>query len=269
MANPQLEDGHTRIANEILEHLMKLHLAPNQWQVLTCIFRKTYGFHKKVDYIANVQIGAATDLGKVAVSRCLKELEDRQLITRDGKHIGFQKDWEKWEKLSKSATFPDDKSCRNRQQKLAISSIELPKTATKVSSPRVTQKKETITKETIQKKEGPPKKRYGEFNNVLLSDDEYRKLQDKFGAKVPDMIEALSTGIESHGYKYQSHYATILNWKRRDEKQNGGQNGTHRGHSKKLPPRDGYTKPRPNPKLDKLVEQQRAADSGPGRDEPG
>ncbi len=49
----------------------------------------------------------------------------------------------------------------------------------------------------------------------------------------------------------------------------GDRDGTHREHTTKLPPRDKYTKPRPNPKLDKLVEQQRAANSGPGRDESG
>ena len=67
MAKPQPENGHTRIANEILEHLMRTHLSSNQWQVLLCIIRKTYGFQKKVDYIANKQIGEATGLGKQVV----------------------------------------------------------------------------------------------------------------------------------------------------------------------------------------------------------
>ena len=71
------------------------------------------------------------------------------------------------------------------------------------------------------------KKKYGEFNNVLLSDEEYQKLKDRFGAKVPDMIEALSEGIESRGYKYQSHYAAILSWERREQRMKGGKNGTH------------------------------------------
>ncbi len=49
----------------------------------------------------------------------------------------------------------------------------------------------------------------------------------------------------------------------------GDSYGAHRQGPTKLPPRDGYTKPRPNPKLDKLVEQQRASDAGAGRDESG
>ena len=104
MANPQLEDGHTRIANELLEQLMKRHLSPNQWRVLLCIIRKTYGFQKKVDYIANFQIVEATGLCKAMVSRCVKELHQAGLITRQGKYIGFQKNWGEWQKLSISST---------------------------------------------------------------------------------------------------------------------------------------------------------------------
>ena len=100
MAKPQLEDGYTQIANEILERLVRMHLSPNQWQVLLCIIRKTYGFHKKVDYIANFQIGNATGLGKTVVSRCLSGLAEMELIKRKGKFIGFQKDWEKWKGLT-------------------------------------------------------------------------------------------------------------------------------------------------------------------------
>lgn len=49
----------------------------------------------------------------------------------------------------------------------------------------------------------------------------------------------------------------------------GDQGGTHRRGAQKLPSRAGYTKPRTNPKLAKLVEQQRATDHGPGCDESG
>ena len=100
MASPQLEDGHTQIANELLESLMRVHLSPNQWQILICIIRKTYGFRKKVDYIANSQIQTATGLGKSVVSRALAELKTRGIIVRNGKVSGIQKDWEKWKVIS-------------------------------------------------------------------------------------------------------------------------------------------------------------------------
>jgi hypothetical protein len=61
----------------------------------------------------------------------------------------------------------------------------------------------------------PVKKPFGEFKNVLLTDPEHEKLIERFGgAVVQDKITALDLGIQSKGYKYKSHYATILNWDR-------------------------------------------------------
>ena len=62
----------------------------------------------------------------------------------------------------------------------------------------------------------PKKSEFGEFKNVLLTEIEYKKLVDLMGERNTSvLIEELSTGIESKGYKYKSHYATILNWARR------------------------------------------------------
>lgn len=157
MANPQKENGYTAISNEIIEHLIQIHLSPNQWQVILCILRKTYGYNKKIDYIANFQISEATGLHKSHVSRALCLLEMMNLITRKGKYIGIQKDWERWRKLSKlvtneklpeTATLNTELPKQVTEQKLPILQPKLPITATKVTSPLVTQKK----KETIQKK---------------------------------------------------------------------------------------------------------------------
>jgi hypothetical protein len=54
---------------------------------------------------------------------------------------------------------------------------------------------------------------YSDF--VLLTDDEYQKLLSQFGEEgTKDRIEALNAGIGSKGYKYKSHYHTILSWER-------------------------------------------------------
>jgi len=136
MARPQLENGYTMIANEILAALMRSQLAPTEWQVLLCIIRKTYGFKKKVDRIANFQIMSDTGLRKDVVSRTLRHLSEKGLIYRNGKAIGFLKDYSQW-KLAELST-----------KKLAELSTELAELPTKVDSPHVTQKK----KENIQKK---------------------------------------------------------------------------------------------------------------------
>ena len=58
-----------------------------------------------------------------------------------------------------------------------------------------------------------PKHKYGEYQNVLLTDEEYQKLTDEYGEDKRDKcIEKLSGYLASKGDKYKSHYATIRNW---------------------------------------------------------
>ena len=80
------------------------------------------------------------------------------------------------------------------------------------------------SKDSKDSKESIYKQKYGGLQNVFLSEDEYEKLKEKFNSALPNLIENLSLGIASKGYKYKSHYATILNWARK-EHQNGGNAG--------------------------------------------
>ena len=55
---------------------------------------------------------------------------------------------------------------------------------------------------------------YGEFQNVKLTKEEYHKLEQ---ANLLPYIEKLSSYMASKNKKYKSHYATILNWSRKDK----------------------------------------------------
>ena len=97
MANPQLENGHTRIANEILEALVRINLSPYESRVLWFIIRKTYGWHKKLDRISISQIANGTGILRQNVFRALKSLHLKNMIFRpSNKHVGFQKDYTMW-----------------------------------------------------------------------------------------------------------------------------------------------------------------------------
>jgi len=245
MANPQVENGHTKFANEILEQLMRIHLSPNQWQVLMCVLRKTYGYHKKYDYLTNSQICESTGILKPHVSRALCYLELMNIITRKGKIIGFQKDWEKWKKLSKMVTYKELPALVNldteipnlvseipvsvnidtkipemvNNKKLPVLDTVLPEMVSKVTSPLVTQKKYV----NIQKKyiysqflkfwETYPKK-VGKGNAerafLKLSPDD-----SMFSIILNAVIaQSKSEQWQSDGGKYIPHPATWLNGKR-------------------------------------------------------
>ena len=76
----------------------------------------------------------------------------------------------------------------------------------------------------------PPKStrhKYGLYENVLFTDEEYEKLQEEFPHDFTERIERLSEYIASTGKKYKSHLATIRSWARKDTVQrpasrNGG-----------------------------------------------
>ena len=64
----------------------------------------------------------------------------------------------------------------------------------------------------------PTKHKYGEYQNVLLTDDELAKLKEEF-FDWQERIERLSSYIASTGKSYKNHLATIRNWARKDQEQ--------------------------------------------------
>jgi len=62
----------------------------------------------------------------------------------------------------------------------------------------------------------PVKHKYGEYKNVLLTDEELQKLKTEY-SDYEKRIDNLSEYVESTGKKYKSHYATIRKWARKDK----------------------------------------------------
>ena len=58
--------------------------------------------------------------------------------------------------------------------------------------------------------------KYGEYQNVLLTDEDYAKLQAEFPTEYEALIERLSAYMASTGRAYKNHLATMRNWARRD-----------------------------------------------------
>lgn len=96
MANPQLENGYTKISNELLEVLGFIQLPATEYQVLMVIFRMTYGYNQKTAEIKNWQLCYATGLIKNAVSRSIKGLKEKNIIIRNGNITSINKDYETW-----------------------------------------------------------------------------------------------------------------------------------------------------------------------------
>ena len=61
MADVQIDDGYTKVANELLEAIMRINLSSYEFRVIMAIMRKTYGYSKKHDYISLSQLEEITD----------------------------------------------------------------------------------------------------------------------------------------------------------------------------------------------------------------
>ena len=105
MANPQAENGHIDIAHEIAEAFYNLQLSGNQWRLLWVIIRQTYGWKKKMDKISISFFERKTGLKDRHIARALKDMVDRQIVTKNDSSFivsyGFQKDYTKWQSLPK------------------------------------------------------------------------------------------------------------------------------------------------------------------------
>lgn len=62
------------------------------------------------------------------------------------------------------------------------------------------------------------KRKYGEYDNVLLSDDDLEKIKNDFPFDWQERINRLSEYIASSGKVYKNHLATIRSWARADTK---------------------------------------------------
>lgn len=66
----------------------------------------------------------------------------------------------------------------------------------------------------------PTRHKYGQYQNVLLSDEDMEKLKSEFPEDWEQRIERLSEYIASKGAKYKNHLATIRAWARKEVRTN-------------------------------------------------
>jgi phage replication O-like protein O len=151
MANPQKENGHIDIANEIAEVLAKTNFRPYESRTLWALWRKTWGWHKKEDEISLTQFQKLTGLERRHQRKALKTLTEKNIIIRrkDGYIVtyGFQKDYALWKVVPKQAPVSDTSSSAY------LSTTPVPKQAPKVVLEQAHTKE---NKETIQKKKDSP-----------------------------------------------------------------------------------------------------------------
>jgi len=138
--SPQLENGFTRIANELFDAVIRSEFSKRELKIILLIIRKTYGFGKKTDDMTLTQIANATGLDLAHVSKAVKVLFERKvLLKRQGRFgliLGINKDYGEWITLPKQQGVAKTASepCQNGK-------LTLPKQQTQKITPKETTKR--------------------------------------------------------------------------------------------------------------------------------
>ena len=158
MANPQVEDGHIDVANEIAEQLAKTYLSSVESRILWVIMRKTWGWHKKRDRISYSQLEEATGLNRRHIAPALKRLIARLIVTQTGNghrlEYGIQKNYELW--LQPIVTQTGNAQIQTLPKQVMNPNVTQTGNAPLLKQVTKTLPKQVITKEkkeTIQKKD--------------------------------------------------------------------------------------------------------------------
>jgi len=105
MASPQLENGYTKIANELYDEICRWKFSAYEFRILIFIIRKTYGWNKKEDWISLSQFMNGTGIRQSHICRTISLLMQQNIITKGGNRTmpkySIQKDFTQWIKLPK------------------------------------------------------------------------------------------------------------------------------------------------------------------------
>lgn len=192
-----LDNGYTRIANELLDAIMLAGLTKHQLLIVMAVWRKTYGFNKKMDWVSNPQLEKMTRLDSTKCSTAKNQLIRMKVFIQEGRKVGMNKDISDWntdiDQKSKTFTETVKKSFTKTVKEV------LPKRSTT---------KDNITKDN---KDNIPLTPEGE-NIALEILDYYNQLTNsKFQSTAP-ILKALNT-VKSKGECYTpDEIKLVMKW---------------------------------------------------------
>jgi len=115
MANPQRENGHLDIANEIVEFLMRTEFSGGEFRLILAVLRKTWAWQKKEDWISLSQLAKMTGFSRRYVCRVKKQLVNKKTLLEVNNALKFNKNYDEW--VVNKKTPPVNKKTLGSEQK--------------------------------------------------------------------------------------------------------------------------------------------------------
>ncbi len=132
----QCEDGYTKIANELLDAILRYPLTKREHIVVLAVIRKTYGWNKKKDDMSLSQLADITGIDRAHLSRTVNGLFAKKVLLKEqGRYaqtIGLNKKYRDWVVLPK-----EQPRCQKSNRGVAKRATEvLPKEQPQKTTPK-------------------------------------------------------------------------------------------------------------------------------------
>lgn len=200
----QLEDGFLRLANELLDATMCSGLPETELCVVMAVWRKTYGFSKKMDWISNEQLEGMIGKHLTHCSTAKTSLVRKKVLIQEGRKVGMNTNISEWETknngfcktLAKPAKKTLAEVANGHKQKLLTTKDNIQKTKDNTPIPpegAVIQQEEKL-KRTTAKNQNFDRERFKQTWNCKA---------EKFG--LPKIISIAATTEKGIARLYKSH----------------------------------------------------------------
>jgi DNA-binding MarR family transcriptional regulator len=192
-----LREKYFRVTNHIFEEDLDIY----EIGVYSVLCR--YGNNDSTESFPSIsKIQKMLKVSRPKIVKTLKSLTDKGIVHKRSGNKGFSNRYYLLSLPSKRELLVN---MINQTSK-----PDLPEVVNEVNSIKTNTKKTNIKKLT-----------YGDNGNVKLTENEYKKLLDKYNnPRLIDKINDLSHFMASTGKVYKSHYYTIINWFRMEAKRN-------------------------------------------------
>lgn len=178
----QLEDGFTRLANDLLDAAMCSGLPETELCILMAVWRKTYGFSKKMDWISNEQLQGMIGKHLTHCSTAKNSLIRKKVLIQEGRKIGMNTEVSEWQTKNNGFCKTLAKPAKENLAEVA----------------NVPSQKLLTTKETLQKKkEITPISPVGDES--MPAEKQKRQTVSKYNFDRDQLKETWNRKAEAHG----------------------------------------------------------------------
>ena len=250
--NPELDEGFTQIANELLTALAKAQMqgtiTGRERAVIDFIIRNTYGYRKEYASLRTSFIAKELETTSYNISKILKRLQEKNIIVRDGDEIAFNKHYNDWKtvKLPNHFATSGNKTLQPVATDIATSGNIDPEQKQLETEPVNLLNKTSLNKTINITKERNIKERKIIFNNRTfkfenIPKEKCEKWKEAFSnCNVELEIKKMEAWLAANPTKHKKNYEKfIVNWLARAK---GEENAKNKGNNGRYIPITGERK---------------------------